>query len=382
MSKIFIRNPNAKNVAFRMQGETGLLINNGLEGAVSITDPNASVCLAPNLPLPEAKVSVTKAIDLEGNFVVQVGDKIIPFLFKAEDLGTYFTEDDPFNAGVAFINATKPVLITCAEGASYLSISPSFGDGPWTLSVGGEVMGTFNSDYGVKTWFENNPEYNISYDIISSGSGSGSGSGDAKGLFTNNGDVGYPIQLTSPDATLVQSYFNTHLNSTFNTQISEDGTGPIQINFCLKAYEALSPNGVDIIFTEMEQVDYEETVVNGLNLTITFPNGETMTGFLANGQPSDGRYPVDTIGIRATELGYTDFGIAFGSGSETMNGGEPIPENAYSLFIRTYEGNYNDWHIINPKLLGIADRWDGELVNYTKVADGNYKIRLGPWDGN
>lgn len=114
--EIFIRNPNTEDVGLQMFGADGFLNNKGPEGAVVIEAGKAAICLAPSEVLPDAKVTTTKAIELEGNFVIQVGDDIIPHIFKAEDLSSYFDEDDTNQTGIQFRLNTDVYGISC-DGA-------------------------------------------------------------------------------------------------------------------------------------------------------------------------------------------------------------------------------------------------------------------------
>lgn len=120
MKNLFIRNPTASNVGVQILGTpTYLIRNDGPEGAIAVNGERATMCLAPPMTLKEASTNISDIIDLEGKFVVQVGDDIIPLIFNAEDLYCYFDEANTFGSGVAFI---KEVTVCVMD----LNLHPAF----------------------------------------------------------------------------------------------------------------------------------------------------------------------------------------------------------------------------------------------------------------
>lgn len=379
MSKIFIQNPTSQNVAVNLEtSDGGSITNVGPKGAVAVYGGRTSICLAPEASIPDATVFVTEAIDLTGKYVVQVNGEFIPMIFKAEDLSTYFDAQNTSGTGVEFVLFNELNLITCSEGTHQLLLSGGLGEGPWTVTIAGQDVGVFTNDYDIKSFFENNPEYNIRYDIISSGSGSGSGSGAIESIFFNQGDVGYPIQLTTPNSSNV-SFVEARMNSTV-VEVRQPDV-PYKLNFCLNKFDEIPSSQSSAPFTELDTISTTSNgVLNGLNMTVTFPNGETLTGFLSSSQSADGLYIEDTIGKRAEELGYS-LAISFGNSDGTINGGEIPPEHTYLLYINNYSNNIDEWHIVSPKLIGFFDRNYYGDVKSIKNGEGDFNVTLGPWNG-
>lgn len=157
---------------------------------------------------------------------------------------------------------------------------------------------------------------------------------------------------------------------------------PYKLNFCLNKFDEIPSSQSSAPFTELDTISPTSNggALDGLNMTVTFPNGETLTGFLSNSRSVDGVYIEDTIGKRAEELGYS-LGISFGNSDGTINGGEIPPEHNYLLYINNYSNNIDEWHIVSPKLIGFFDRNYYGDVKTIKNGEGDFNVTLGPWNG-
>lgn len=103
MSKIFIQNPTLENVAVSVAvGEGSSITNVGPDGAVAVYGDRTSICLAPEPVIAEPAVMTSDIINLTGKYVIQVNGEFVPFIFNAEDLGTYFDANDSNSTGVQF----------------------------------------------------------------------------------------------------------------------------------------------------------------------------------------------------------------------------------------------------------------------------------------
>lgn len=102
MSKIFIQNPTDKNVGVQIiSGDEFVLVNNGPDGAINTEGNRTGICLAP-YTTNTTEATKDGTVDLEGNFVVQVDDKIIPFSFTPEQLPVFFNGTRPEALNVKF----------------------------------------------------------------------------------------------------------------------------------------------------------------------------------------------------------------------------------------------------------------------------------------
>lgn len=111
MKHLFIKNSTADNIGLRVIGtEESTIVNTGPEGAVVINGHNADMCFAPPTAIGGANTNVSDVITLDGEFVVQVGDEIVPYYFTAEDLGKYFNDADASGTGIVFVEQQVPQI--------------------------------------------------------------------------------------------------------------------------------------------------------------------------------------------------------------------------------------------------------------------------------
>lgn len=111
MSNIFIHNPTDQNVGVQIVGGPEfVLVNNGPDGAVNTEGNRTGICLA---PFVNNTTEATKdgIIDLEGTFVVQVGDEVIPFSFTPEQLPHFFNGSRPEALNVKFEKKINEIII-------------------------------------------------------------------------------------------------------------------------------------------------------------------------------------------------------------------------------------------------------------------------------
>lgn len=390
MKNIFIKNPTASNVGFALKkGPTAVVINEGPAGSINIDDKYANVCLAPPVEVPEGTKHITDVIELEGRFVVQVGGEVVPYIFNAEDLGKYFNAADFSGTGVEFVVPVEDNRIVCVSPSSFAFITPTYSEGPHQLKIGGEVVGEFIDGYAIQDYMNTQTKYDVTYQIIPGG---GSGSPETYAIWMNNGDVGVPIELNLLNPNEGESYHNNSLSGNevdYGTP-ENDPIGSRKQAFCLGAKSELFNDKADLVGGET--TDYGDSNVSGYNdLTITFPNGETVNGFLAATQPTwDTNYEFDVIGVKARALGY-NVGISFGGGSSTYNNGlstEGIEGPA--LYIENHTNSMQEWVISGPNILGVYDPINPDSepfpglkpnVDYDIIDEHTYKLRLGPRRG-
>ena len=104
MKNLFIKNPNDGNVGFLINKQpTGVVTNNGPDGSIVVEEKKVNICLAFPVAIPPSELHISGLIELTGRYVVQVGDVIVPHVFKAEDLGKFFNEEDTAELGIAFV---------------------------------------------------------------------------------------------------------------------------------------------------------------------------------------------------------------------------------------------------------------------------------------
>lgn len=376
MKNLFIKNPNDGNVGFLINKQpTGVVTNNGPDGSIVVEEKKVNICLAFPVAIPPSENFISKTIDLTGRYVIQVGDEIVPYVFKAEDLGKFFNEADDSNTGVAFI--TEQEMITCAGGTSYLDLPYGLSYGPWALELGGvKIAENLSDDFAIKEFFDSKPDYGIVYEVFSSGSGSGASVNS--GIFINNNlDKSYPLKITGPKTI---DRLPPRLNET--ATVSQLDNDMMAIEACLNTYAALKYQSVGLAITELTSFEEGTGIANdGVFLNVTFPNGEVMDGFLANGLDGNSQNHVwDSIGIRAKELNYT-IGISFGGGASSFNGGTIAEGIAapHAIYMENY-GNINvTWRIKGSSVLGVYDM-DGAAHNGA-VTNGvnDYSVTLGPY---
>lgn len=78
------------------------LVNVGPEGAVAITETDANICLTEPFVVNAATVIESNPIKLDGNYVIQIGEDVIPLIFKAEDLPHYFNGKNTNKTDIQF----------------------------------------------------------------------------------------------------------------------------------------------------------------------------------------------------------------------------------------------------------------------------------------
>lgn len=127
MSKIFIQNPTGQNVGVQIVSNSDLqLINNGPDGAVVSEGNVVKICLSPDtentdLPFNEG------IINLDGEFVVQVNNEIIPYSFTANQLPHFFNGTRPECRGILFgKRSEEPVIIPAANEMYFVTTTGTF----------------------------------------------------------------------------------------------------------------------------------------------------------------------------------------------------------------------------------------------------------------
>lgn len=376
MKTLFIKNPIAEDIGFIVNKSVdGTIVNSGPDGTLVVKDRSASLYLIPEVPLVEAVVDITDTIELDGKYVIQVGDDVIPKIFNAEDLGKYFNLNDDSQTGVAFI--VEPTMITCANGTSYLQLPYGLSTGPWSIELGGiTVAEGLYDDQSIKNFFDANPEYSIVYELFSSGSGSGAAV--SEGIFINNNlTIGYPLKISGPNngADIV-----VKLNSTATSIVTDDDIRIIEA--CLNTYSELKLFKARLAINGLTAFEDGSPISNdGLFLEVTFPNGEVINGFLSAALDGESNhYEWDSIGKKATELGYT-LGISFGGGGTTFNGGA-TSEDLYdysTVYFTNDSDNEQTWRIKGSAILGVFDI-DGKAHNGAVANTANdYSVTLGPY---
>lgn len=124
MSKIFIQNPTSQNVGVQIVSNSNLeLIDDGPAGAVVSEGNVAKICLAPesaNINAP----ALEGIVNLEGQFVVQINNEIIPYSFTANQLPHFFNGERPECRGILF------------DKQGLMDIPLSYALIPWEFPVG------------------------------------------------------------------------------------------------------------------------------------------------------------------------------------------------------------------------------------------------------
>lgn len=104
MKTLFIKNPTSNNVGVSIvRSEASQITDNGPVGAVSIRPDYAGICLAPVVTIPAGSKSISGVVTLVGNFVVEVGGTVVPFVFNGKDLNKYFKDDNSHGHYIAFL---------------------------------------------------------------------------------------------------------------------------------------------------------------------------------------------------------------------------------------------------------------------------------------
>lgn len=140
MANILILNPTTENVGIALKnGPTTQLTNLGPPGSVNIDAEESNICLAPQSTIKSAEVYKSKAIDLEGKYVIEAGAKIIPFIFEAKDLASYFNEEDLNETGIAFVPVGNIPEISCTDAVN--ATKEMILNGQFGLRVNGLTLG-------------------------------------------------------------------------------------------------------------------------------------------------------------------------------------------------------------------------------------------------
>lgn len=140
MSNILILNKTNESIGIALKnGPTTQLTNFGPPGSIDISAEESNICIAPQAEIKPAEVYKSKGIDLEGKFVVEIDDKIIPLVFDAEDLPHYFNEENSNQADVAFFPASNIPEISCTDAKD--STGELILNGEFGLRLNGETLG-------------------------------------------------------------------------------------------------------------------------------------------------------------------------------------------------------------------------------------------------
>lgn len=387
MTLLFIQNKQdkSKGVKIFTKEGTDLLTNEGVEGSFSESvlggESVADICLSAHASVPQTNFKdKTNPNTYEGDFVVEVEGELVPYIFTEETLPLYFNEGDKSGTGVAFIKDEPSHEVTCVSESSRLIIKPGFKSGPITLHLAGEQVGVFDDIYSVSEFLTNNQQYGIVLNVFAGGSGSGSAQTECN--FVNVSEKAIPVKIEVPND---HTYFEYYMNDTVVESDSDDLIYTLE--FCLGPFNDLqSPHSyiaIDDNKREFKDIGNDMTVP-GVTLNLVFPNGVHFSGFLASGRSgSEGMHPVDTIGMKAEELGYS-VSYVHGLYADTINDGKPVPESFKHQVVvfRNYSNKKEKWVVDGTALLGVIDgMYDNGSLNYETNGEGRYEFELGPWYG-
>lgn len=277
------------------------------------------------------------------------------------------------------------VKIYCADGESRVHTSGMFNAGVWDVYVSGILVGQGLSDsYAIRNFFNTNPQYEITHEIISSGSSGGSGSGSGSGgsgsgsggsgsgavstVTTNlSTEYGQPIEFVNRAMSYVLDNSSFTGNSTI---VVED----YSVKACLNVFKEPTSSKVDFAINEWDVVQPEAM---GVTLSVWVDDAvEPIVGTVANNSPIDGGYyPWESVELR--ELG---IGIIYGVSYSTVDGGTPHGTEFPTLQVANWSNNSS--RKIRITSSAIVGAWDGSyslLGTVDKNAPGDYTLNLGPF---
>ena len=258
--------------------------------------------------------------------------------------------------------------IYCADGTSLLYTNGMFNAGAWDVYVAGILVAERLSDsYAIRDFFNANPEYQITHEVISTG---GSGSGTlAVSTITMNHDVdnGQPIEFINRAQSYVLDPYHFKGNSTIVVE-------EYSVKACLNKYSPLTSPKVDFAINGWDVIRPEAM---GITLSVWVDDAvEPIVGTIANASPAyGGYYPWESAELR--ELGIN---IIYGIGYSTVDGGT----SHYAEYPTLQFHNFLSDRALKLRVTSnlIVGAWDdsySQLGTVTKNAPGDYSLLLGPF---
>ncbi len=266
--------------------------------------------------------------------------------------------------------------IYCADGESRIHTNGMFNAGVWDIYVSGILVGQGLSDsYAIRNFFNTNPQYEITHEIISSGSSGesgsgsgGSGSGAVSTVTTNlSTEYGQPIEFVNRAMSYV-------LNSSSFTGNSTIAVEDYSVKACLNVFKEPTSSKVDFAINGWDVVQPE---ASGITLSVWVDDAvEPIVGTVANNSPVDGGYyPWESAELR--ELGIS---IIYGVSYSTVDGGTPHATEFPTLQVANWSTDTS--RKIRVASSAIVGAWDGSyslLGTVAKNAPGDYTLDLGPF---
>lgn len=278
-------------------------------------------------------------------------------------------------ASVCLAPLTK---IYCTDGTSLFYTNGMFNAGVWDVYVAGELVAEQLSDsYAIRDFFNANPEYQITHEVISTGgsegsggSGSGSGSGTlAVSTITmnHNADIGQPIEFINRAQSYVLDPYHFKGNSTIVVE-------EYSVKACLNKYSPLTSPKVDFAINGWDVIRPEAM---GITLSVWVDDAvEPIVGTIANASPAyGGYYPWESAELRGLGIN-----IIYGVYYSSVDGGTPHGTEFPTLQVAN--GSTDTSRKIRISSSAIVGVWDGsysQLGTVTKNAPGDYSLLLGPF---
>ncbi len=258
--------------------------------------------------------------------------------------------------------------IYCADGTSLLYTNGMFNAGAWDVYVAGILVAERLTDsYAIRDFFNANPEYQITHEVISTG-GPGSGTLAVSTITMNhNADIGQPIEFINRAQSYVLDPYHFKGNSTIVVE-------EYSVKACLNKYSPLTSPKVDFAINGWDVIRPE---ASGITLNVWVDDAaEPIIGAIANVSPNDGGYhPWESAELR--DLGIS---IIYGVGYNTVDGGTSHYAEYPTLQFRNLLSDRALKLRVTSNL--IVGAWDGsysQLGTVTKNAPGDYSLLLGPF---
>lgn len=261
--------------------------------------------------------------------------------------------------------APRIVKIYCADGESRVYTDGMFNAGVWDVYVSGILVGQGLSDsYAIRNFFNTNPQYEITHEIISSGSSSGVDSTVTTNLSM---EYGQPIEFVNR----AMSYVLDSSSFTGNSTIAVED---YSVKACLNVFKEPTSSKVDFAINGWDVVQPE---ASGITLSVWVDDAvEPIVGTVANNSPTDGGYyPWESAELR--ELGISIiYGVSYG----TVDGGTPHAAEFPTLQVANWSTDAS--RKIRVASSAIVGAWDGSYSlpgTVAKNAPGDYTLNLGPF---